>query len=194
MQCSDRYKRVVPNSKRSDVPLSRELLLPLMAKHVLKHGMAGASLRPLAQAAGTSDRMLIYHFGNKERLISELLKFIADAYSHALDRALSGARPKSRKELLDRIISHTSGADMEPFLALWWEIVAGAARDVPGYKQAAQSVMSRLLEWLIGQMPKGDPDPEGGAQFLLTMIEGAQMLSTVGHESVGQGGIAAARL
>ena len=174
--------------------LSKEALLPRMADHVLKHGMAGASLRPLAKAAGTSDRMLIYHFGNKERLISELLKFIADAYSQALNQALSGARPKSRRELLDRIISHTGGAEMEPFLALWWDIVAGAARDVPGYKQAAQRVMSRLHEWLVGQMPEGDPDPKGGAQYLLTLIEGAQMLSTVGHATLGQGGIAAARL
>jgi AcrR family transcriptional regulator len=31
------------------------------------------SLRPLAAELGTSDRMLIYHFGSKERLISEVL-------------------------------------------------------------------------------------------------------------------------
>lgn len=152
------------------------------------------NLGPLAKAAGTSDRMLICHFGNKERLISELLKFIADAYSQALDRALSGTWPKSRQELLDRITSFTGGSEMEPFLALWWDIVAGSARNVPGYRHAAQSVMSHLLEWLIRQMPEGDPDPEGGAQFLLTLIEGAQMLSTAGHAKVGRDGIAAARL
>jgi len=180
--------------EKSQQKLSKETLLPLLADYVLKHGMAGASLRPLAKAAGTSDRMLIYHFGNKERLISELLKFIADAYSRALDRALSGTRPKSRQELLDRITSFTGGPEMEPFLALWWDIVAGSARNVPGYRHAEQSVMSHLLEWLIGQMPEGDPDPEGGAQFLLTLIEGAQMLSTAGYAKVGRDGIVAARL
>ncbi|MFZ9395925.1 MAG: TetR family transcriptional regulator, partial [Erythrobacter sp.] len=51
--------------------LSREILLPRLAAHVLAHGLAGASLRPLARAAGTSARMLIYHFGSKERLIAE---------------------------------------------------------------------------------------------------------------------------
>lgn len=181
-------------AKTSARTLSRETLLPRMAEHVLAHGIAGASLRPLAKAAGTSDRMLIYHFGNKERLVGELLAFIAKAYSDALDGALSGKPSSTRRELLDRIMSHTDDPEMEPFLALWWDIVAGSARDVPGYKEAAQSVMSQLLDWLVGQMPDGDADPAGGAEFMLTLIEGAQMLSAVGQGSVGRGGIAAASL
>ncbi|WP_433556380.1 TetR/AcrR family transcriptional regulator [Pseudonocardia xinjiangensis] len=41
--------------------------------YVLVHGLVGLSLRPLAAALGTSDRMLIYHFGSKERLVGEVL-------------------------------------------------------------------------------------------------------------------------
>ena len=43
--------------------------MPKLAAHALENGITGLSLRPLARAAGTSDRMLIYHFGNKERLL-----------------------------------------------------------------------------------------------------------------------------
>ena len=50
-------------------PMTKDSLLPLLTAHVLAHGLGGASLRPLAKAAGTSDRMLIYHFGTKEALI-----------------------------------------------------------------------------------------------------------------------------
>ncbi|HBM04559.1 MAG TPA: TetR/AcrR family transcriptional regulator, partial [Erythrobacter sp.] len=32
--------------------MSRETLLPLLAAHVMAHGLADASLRPLARAAG----------------------------------------------------------------------------------------------------------------------------------------------
>jgi AcrR family transcriptional regulator len=31
--------------------------------YVLEHGLLDLSLRPLAAALGTSDRMLLYHFG-----------------------------------------------------------------------------------------------------------------------------------
>lgn len=41
--------------------------------YVLRHGLVGLSLRPLAAELGTSDRMLIYHFGSKERLVSDVL-------------------------------------------------------------------------------------------------------------------------
>ena len=83
---------------------------------------------------------------------------------------------------------------MEPFLALWWEIVAGSARDVPGYREAAQNVMSQLLRWLEEQMPETDPDPVAGARYLLTLIEGTQMLSAIGHADIGEAGVAAADL
>ena len=176
--------------KANQPRLTRESLLPPMAAYVLEHGMGVANLRPLAKAAGTSDRMLIYHFGNKERLIVELLAYIAKSYSEALDQSLSGKRSKTRIELLDRIGSHTANEEMESFLALWWEIVAGAARNLPGYKQAAQSVMAQLLSWLEAQMPEDDPDPQGGARYLLTMIEGAQMFSAIGCSDIGEAAFA----
>ena len=45
---------------------NRQALLADLAEHVLKNGLNNASLRPMAKAAGTSDRMLIYHFGSKD--------------------------------------------------------------------------------------------------------------------------------
>jgi AcrR family transcriptional regulator len=41
--------------------------------HALEHGLIGLSLRPLAAAIGTSDRMLIYHFGSKDELVAAVL-------------------------------------------------------------------------------------------------------------------------
>lgn len=42
--------------------------------YVLEHGIAGLSLRPLAAALGTSDRMLVYHFGSKDALVAEVIE------------------------------------------------------------------------------------------------------------------------
>ena len=174
--------------------MSRDTLLPKLAAHVLEHGLGGASLRPLAKAAGTSDRMLIYHFGNKEALIADLLAYIADIYSAALDAALGSQRPKTRQECLTRILAEGRKPAMAAFLALWWDIVAGSARGIPGYREAAQQMMTRQLAWLEGQMPADDPDPQGGARYLLTMIEGTLMLAAVGHADTAQHGLLASGL
>lgn len=40
---------------------------------MLEHGLIGLSLRPLAASLGTSDRMLIYHFGTKDQLVADVL-------------------------------------------------------------------------------------------------------------------------
>ena len=41
---------------------------------MLEHGLIGLSLRPLAAELGTSDRMLIYHFGSKDELVADVLR------------------------------------------------------------------------------------------------------------------------
>lgn len=174
--------------------MSKEALLPSLAAHVLDHGLGGASLRPLAQAAGTSDRMLIYHFSNKEGLIRDLLEYIARIYTDALQSGLGTQRAQSRQEVVMRILAQMREPKLQPFLSLWWEIVAGSARATPGYREAAWKVMDDLLAWLETQMPVHDPDPAGGARYLLTLIEGAQMLGMVGHARTAREGLLASGL
>jgi len=180
--------------KSPKAQMTKETLLPSLAAHVLAQGLAGASLRPLAKAAGTSDRMLIYHFGNKDDLIEQVLDYIADVYSSALDAAMGEEKAATRQEVIARVLDNMGNPAMKPFLALWWEIVAGASRGMKSHEEAAQRMMQRLLEWLEQQMPEGDPDPKGGARYLLTLTEGAQMLSTIGHADTAREGLLASNL
>ncbi len=175
--------------------MSKDSLLPLLMAHVMAEGLGQASLRPLAKAAGTSDRMLIYHFGSKEALVSDLLTYIAGVYAGMLDAGVAAsARPATRAELLTGLLAQNGDPAMQPFQMLWWEIVSGSARDLPGFRAAARGMVGKLLAWLEGQMPAGDPDPAGGARFLLAVIEGAAMLAAVGHEATAYEGLLAGGL
>lgn len=51
----------------------REDLLDRVTDHVLEHGLIGLTLRPVAAAIGTSDRMLIYHFESRDALVSAVV-------------------------------------------------------------------------------------------------------------------------
>lgn len=64
-------------ARRSD-PVKRRQLLDQVREYVVGHGLAELSLRPMAKALGTSDRMLLYYFGTKERLVSEALALDAN--------------------------------------------------------------------------------------------------------------------
>jgi AcrR family transcriptional regulator len=51
----------------------RDELLEATVEYILEHGVGHLSLRPLAKATGTKARLLIYHFGSREKLIEAAL-------------------------------------------------------------------------------------------------------------------------
>jgi AcrR family transcriptional regulator len=69
----------------------RDELVDQVADHVLEHGLIGLTLRPVAAAIGTSDRMLIYHFENRDGLVSAVVVRTNERAVAAID-ALPGAR------------------------------------------------------------------------------------------------------
>ncbi len=67
----------------------RDRLLAAAIDHIAHHGGAGKSLRALAADLGTSHRMLIYHFGSKEGLLTAVAREV-EARQRA---ALAGLDP-----------------------------------------------------------------------------------------------------
>jgi len=171
--------------------MSRESLVPLLAAHVLQNGLADASLRPLAKAAGTSDRMLIYHFGTKDALVAALLEYLAGMFAAALDTAFPKDRSASRRACAQTVYAITEEPQFAPFFRVWWDIVAGCSDDNAAYLDAAGGMMDVLLAWVVDHLPADDPDPQAGARAVLTVIEGAQMLRAVGCGDIAEAGLAA---
>ena len=82
---------------RLATPERRAKLLDEIVEYILDHGLAGLSLRPLAAGVKTSPRMLLYFFGSKEGLISEVLAQIRLRQQADFVRAVSGTgRRKER--------------------------------------------------------------------------------------------------
>jgi AcrR family transcriptional regulator len=70
----------------------RDALLAACTDHVLVEGLIGLSLRPLAKAVGTSDRMLIYHFGSRAGLVAAI---IDEATARSVDHLDGLAAPRT---------------------------------------------------------------------------------------------------
>ena len=69
----------------------REELAEAATDYAIEHGLIGLSLRPLAVALGTSDRMLLYHFRDKDDLVATILR-TSTTRSVASIRALPPSR------------------------------------------------------------------------------------------------------
>ena len=61
----------VPLSRNSaSVPAApTDLVLDAVIEHFIAEGLADQSLRRIAEAVGSSHRMLLYHFGSKDGLL-----------------------------------------------------------------------------------------------------------------------------
>ncbi|WGL53448.1 TetR family transcriptional regulator [Nocardioides sp. BP30] len=67
----------------------RAELLDQVTDHVLDHGLIGLTLRPVAAAIGTSDRMLLYHFRSRDELVAAVVARASDRGVSSVD-ALPG--------------------------------------------------------------------------------------------------------
>jgi AcrR family transcriptional regulator len=162
------------------LPPIRDRLLAAMAAHVLRHGLTGASLRPLARAAGTSDRMLIYHFGSKDRLVAALLLRLADDFRDLLETLTPAGRFPSADAAVTRIVAAQMRPEMADYLRLWLEIVAAAGRGGTAHRDTGRAILTHLEGWLAGRLPADDPDPDATARAALVRIEGEVLLWALG--------------
>lgn len=103
----------------------RELLLGRVVAHYAEHGVRDTSLRTLATAIGTSQRMLSYHFGSREDLLTAVIHAVATRQA----------------ALIDELFTETT----DPFEAGWanWEATARTAQSFgPLYFELASHAMA----------------------------------------------------
>lgn len=115
---------------KSNGPNRRGALLETIVDHLIQQGLSNASLRPLAAAAGTNARMLMYHFNSKEELLVEALEAARRRHLEALKGWMESERGGGR-DALARFWSWCSSRRNEPWvrLSLEIEVLAGQGRN-----------------------------------------------------------------
>lgn len=104
---------------------SRAILLDQIVGEVAARGVVDRSLRDLAEAVGSSHRMLLYHFGSREGLIAAIVKSV-EAAQHDLQARLA-AESSTPAELVRRMWVHLSSEELRPFVRLFFECVAAGS-------------------------------------------------------------------
>jgi AcrR family transcriptional regulator len=78
------------------VSTRKAMLLESLIAYLVRRGVADLSLRPMAAAVGTSARLLIFHFGSKERLLVEVLDEMQARLQRSLSDLLASEPSESR--------------------------------------------------------------------------------------------------
>lgn len=99
-------------------------------QYLIKYGLSDLSLRPLAKAVGCSPRVLLYYFGSKEKMVSEVLAEARQRQQSAYDQVETGSFAKNCQIVWKRM----SAADSEPLFRLFFEVYGIALRHPRRYK------------------------------------------------------------
>ncbi len=158
----------------------RAAIVERLADHVLAHGLVAASLRPLAKAAGTSDRMLLYYFSDKDEIIAATLQRIAERMESVLSER-TAREPLPLGELITQISSVVLNDQFWPYMCVWLELASRAGRGDPLYGPIAMQIGSGFLAW--GEAQLASPDAAARARDaarLLVTIEGMVLVKALG--------------
>lgn len=169
--------------KKTD--LKKQLWIESMAAHVLQHGLNATGLRALAKAADTSDRMLIYHFKSKNELIKQLLAHLFDDLAERVSNALPQKHATSRAQCIQDMLQALKSTEYKPYMRVWLEVVAHSAKEDELYKGIAQQMTGDFLAWIIKYLPEDEPEPERAAKAILVLLEGENVMNSVGYADIG---------
>lgn len=149
----------------------RDDLVQQATDYVLEEGLIGLSLRPLAAAIGTSDRMLNYHFGSKDELVASVLG-VSSERSAAQIRALKPATSISQA-VLD-LWAALAGVEQQRCQRMY---VEAAALGLFGHEPYASAVREANGVWLesIRTFLVASGAPARRATRMVTLLDSAFM-------------------
>ena len=90
-----------------------------LVEYVLENGISDLSLRPLADAVGTSTYSLVYYFGNKEAVIAAPLRAINGRLVQLFHEWAMSSSPG---DLLRRYWAWSSKEENRPYMKLFYEV------------------------------------------------------------------------
>ena len=155
---------------RRPQPEIKQRLLAACTDHVLEHGLPDR-LEPLAVAAGTSNRMLLYHFGTRDGLLREVLREARQRQVEAFTDLLRPRPDEPYRDTLQHAWSAMSGPQGQAYLRVFSPLHDAAGEPLwPGFRRIATTDWLGPLEAGMGSI--GRPEL---ATVALAVIRGLLM-------------------
>lgn len=136
----------------------KETLTDELVGYLLEHGLSDISLRPLADALGTSARLLIYHFESKEGLLTEVLDSmqtrLRQSFASLVERR-AGRSERPLKMFWDWAIADEN----YPYFKLLYELQILAVQNPAVYGPYLQRNASNWSELIGTALPEAERTP-----------------------------------
>lgn len=121
----------------------RAQLLDAAVDYALEHSITDLALRPLGAALGVSHKTLLYHFGTKEQLFTEIVREWQGREQRFVAELTASERP-GFLALLERMWGRLTAPDRDEFLRFRFEVLALARAQPDRYEDLLHRT---YVEW-----------------------------------------------
>lgn len=152
---------------RHPQPEIKQRLLDACTDHALEHGLPDR-LTPLAAAAGTSARMLLYHFGTRDALLRAVLRHARQRQLDTFGDLLHVREDEPYTTTLARVWAVMTGPQGRPYLRMFGQLRDSTEQQLwPDFRREATTDWLAPLE--AGLRSIGRPEL---ATLVLAVIRG----------------------
>lgn len=147
--------------------------------YVLRRGLAGLSLRPLAAAVGSSPRVLLFLFGSKEGLIREILNRARQDEIDFLQRLRDDHGSADLATVADQVWRWLADDRHRGLLTLWVEVFGRSLTEPDGpWAGFAAATVTDWLAVFAGAQTAGERRSRAGTArrtLVLSVLRGAML-------------------
>lgn len=161
----------------------KQLLLEKMSSHILSHGLKSSSLKSLAASAGTSDRMLLHYFRNKDELLSSVLDTIYNQFIAIL--SIAQAEKVSGPQMILHLTALMKHQAVRPYIQFWFELVPYAVKKEAPFHLISRKICDRYFTWIKHNINAvNETEQKQIAALVLSLTEGFALFDMLGEELI----------
>jgi AcrR family transcriptional regulator len=131
----------------------RENLLDASIEYLLERGVADLSLRPLAAKVGSKARLLLYHFGSKDSLVTDAMIVVRDRVQQTFARLVEDGRNRKPSEIMLAFWTWAISKQHERYLRLFFEVHGLALQKPKRYGRYLQGAVTSWVEMMASVLP-----------------------------------------
>jgi len=131
----------------------REDLLNASIEYLLENGVADLSLRPLAAKVGSKARLLVYHFGSKDALITDAMLVVRERVQENFAALVRNSRDRKPSEIVRAFWAWATSKQHERYLRLFFEVHGLALQNPKQYGRYLKGAFTSWVELMGAVLP-----------------------------------------
>jgi AcrR family transcriptional regulator len=131
----------------------REDLLDASIEYLLERGVADLSLRPLAAKVGSKARLLIYHFGSKDALVTDAMIVVRDRVQQNFAALVKNDLEQKPSQMMRAFWGWAISKKHERYLRLFFEVHGLALQKPKRYGRYLAGAITSWVEMMASVLP-----------------------------------------